>query len=149
MGRRTRVSNPLCRIMPKHHDSHPTCMIIGPNRHTTWLTVHAPTPTLLRLHPPVVGFLHEALTQIVTTADPSLTLTLAKDTQLYFPACVVTGCRDGEAWLYVCAATPSAVRLHRRLIQFLREALADLPATPPIDAKPADRTGPPPLASIS
>jgi hypothetical protein len=47
-----------------------------------------------------------------------------------YPECAVVpgGDRDQVAWLFVFAATPSAVRLCPDLTRFLREALADLPA---------------------
>jgi hypothetical protein len=118
--------------MVRHLDSLPTCVVAGPNRRMTWLYVHATTPTVLRLHPPVVRFLRDVLDELPKVSGKSWLL--PRDTSLTYPQCV-TGWRDTQMCLYVFAATPSTIPLAPRIVAFLREALADLPAT----AAPAHR----------
>lgn len=95
----------------------------------TWLYVHAATPTALRLHPPVVRFLRDVLAALPSRTEPHTSWSLPRDGRLTYPQCVVTGRRDDESWLYVLAATPSAIPLTPSIVAFLREALEDLPAT--------------------
>jgi hypothetical protein len=93
----------------------------------TWLYVHATTPTVLRLHPPVVRFLRDVLAELPEVSSKSRWV-LPRNTSLTHPQCV-TESRDGQLWLYVFAATPSTIPLVPRIVAFLREALADLPAS--------------------
>ena len=119
---------PVYQVMLKDlQDSLPTCVIAGPNRYRTWLYVHALTPMVLRLHPQVVDFLRDALTDLAE--GRTLHRSLRKDPTMSYPDCLVVGQGD-RAWLHVFAATPSAVKLHPRTVGFLQDALADLPATP-------------------
>jgi hypothetical protein len=95
------------------------------------LYVHGSTPTVLRLHPPVVRFLRDVLAALPDIPDRDRSMSswlLPRDTGLSYPQ-LVTGWRDPHAWLYVFVATPSTVPLAPRIVAFLREALADLPAT--------------------
>jgi hypothetical protein len=128
MARQSAVSKPVYRAMIRHLDGLPTCVVAGPNRRVTWLYVHATTPTVLRLHPPVVRFLRDVLAELSEGSSESRSWMLPRDTSLSHPQCV-TYWRDTQAWLYVFAATPSAIPLAPRIVAFLREALADLPAT--------------------
>jgi hypothetical protein len=128
MGKRSAVSKPVYRAMIRHLDSLPTCVVAGPNRRMTWLYVHATTPTVLRLHPPVVRFLCDVLAELPEMPGESRSWLLPRDTSLSHPQCV-TYSRDAQTWLYVFAATPSTIPLAPRIVAFLREALSDLPAT--------------------
>jgi len=55
---------------------------------------------------------------------------LLKDAHYSNPTCVVAGRSARESWLYVHAATPVALKLTPLVVRFLRDALADLPASP-------------------
>jgi len=112
--------------MVRHLDGLPTCVVAGPNRRMTWLYVHGTTPTVLRLHPPVVRFLRDALAELPEVPDESWVL--PRDARMTYPQCVA-GWRDAQLWLYVFAATPSTIPLAPRIVAFLCAALADLPAT--------------------
>jgi len=127
MVKRSVVSGPVYRAMVRDWDSLPTCVVAGPNRHMTWLYVHTPTPTVLRLHPPVVRFLGDVLAELPEVSSHSRWM-LPRNTGLTHPQCV-TGWHEGQLWLYVFAATPSAIPLVPRIVAFLREALDDLPAS--------------------
>lgn len=120
----------MYRIMPKYYGSLPTCVVAGPSRAMVWLYVHGPAPTILRLHPPVVRFLLDTLAMLDEPADSSVSWSLPRDTSMSYPECAVVPSdgRGQAAWLYVFAATPSAVPLRPRLVRFLLEALAELPA---------------------
>jgi len=104
---------------------HPTCVVAGHDRRNCWLYVHATTPTVLRLHPPVVQFLWEP----VPGFGP-VHWWLPRNTAASYPDCAVTGRSRRDTWLYVYAAAPSAVRLVPPLVEFLQDALIDLPAAP-------------------
>jgi hypothetical protein len=130
-----RLDDPVYRILWK--DSCiplPTCVVAGPDRRNTWLYVHASTPTVLRLHPPVVAFLWDVLEELlgagadVDPADGAVVWSLPAEHGLSHPECVVAWTGD-HAWLSVLAATPSTVLLHPTLQEFLRTALAGLPAS--------------------
>lgn len=128
MGKRPLVSVPVYRAMMRDADNLPACVVAGPNPRTTWLYVHTTTPTVLRLHPPVVRFLRDVLAELPEAPDKSRSWLLPRDISLSNPQCV-TYWRDAQTWLYVFAATPSAIPLAPRIVAFLRDALADLPAT--------------------
>lgn len=104
------VSEPVYWATIRDFDCLPTCVVAGPNRRMTWLYVHATTPTVLRLHPPVVRFLHDVLAQLPSKSSRSRSWVLPRDTGLSHPQCV-TGFGDGQPWLYVFAATPSTIPL--------------------------------------
>jgi hypothetical protein len=99
----------------------------SPHDLAVWLYVHATTPTVLRLHPPVVRFLRDVLAELPEVSGTSRWM-LPRNTSLTHPQCV-TGWHDGQLWLYVFAATPSTIPLVPRIVAFLRAALADLPAS--------------------
>jgi hypothetical protein len=80
------------------------------------------------LHPPVVRFLCDVLAELPEVSSESTSWVLPRDTSLTHPQCV-TGWRNNQLWLYVFAATPSTIPLAPRIVAFLREALADLPAS--------------------
>ena len=125
-------NGPVYRLLLKDFDGFPTVVIAGPNRRRTWLYVHGPTPTVLRLHWPVVRFLRDALGELGTWLDRSEAergaLVCGLPWHETYPECVLIA-SGRRAWLHVFSATPSVVRLHRRAVRFLQEALADLPAT--------------------
>jgi hypothetical protein len=105
----------------------PTCVVAGPNRHRAWLYVHAATPTVLRLHPQVVRFLLDALRELrAPTGGATACWRLARDTSISYPECVVIRYGD-RAWLHLFAATPSAVQLAPPVVEFLVDALTELP----------------------
>src|SRR5215470_14175634 len=105
MGKRSMVSSPVYRALVRDWDALPTCVVAGPNRRMTWLYVHAATPTVLRLHPPVVRFLRDMLAKFPESSQRSTSWVLPNDTKLSYPQCV-TGWASGQSWLYVFAATP-------------------------------------------
>ena len=128
MAQKLMADSPVYRVMLKDLlDSLPTCVVAGPNRHRTWLYVHTPTPLVLRLHPQVVDFLRDVLAELAD--GHTLHRSLGKDPTMSYPDCLVVG-HGNRAWLHVFATTPSAVKLHPRTVDFLQEAMADLPATP-------------------
>ena len=142
MSRRSKIDTwPVYRAVFKS-DTNPTCVVAGPNRRSVWLYVHASTPTVLRLHPPVVRFLLDALAELAARATAAgdrapLHRRLRRDTTLSHPECAVAGHDHTDAWLYVHADAPSAVQLTPTVIAFLTEALAELPAAPrPRNAAP-------------
>lgn len=59
------VLTTVCRVSLKDSERFPTFVVAGPTRHLVWLYAHDLTPTVLRLHPPVVRFLRTALTELV------------------------------------------------------------------------------------
>ena len=123
---------PVYHASLKDDEGFPTVVVAGPGRDRVWLYVHETTPTVLRLHPPVVRFLLDALRDVHGWFDrpqrerAALVWTLPRGGVLY-PECVLiaTGRR---AWLHVFAASPSVVRLNERTVEFLQYALAELPA---------------------
>jgi len=125
------MADPVYRVLLRDsNDVLHTCVVSGPRRGMVWLYVHAPAPTVLRLHREVVGFLRPALTVL---ADPEAGngpwfWTLHRS-DLY-PTCVVTGW-GRQVWLHVFAQSPTAVRLTRPVVAFLADALADLPVCDP------------------
>ncbi|MGH3991400.1 MAG: hypothetical protein ACRDSN_02940 [Pseudonocardiaceae bacterium] len=137
-------SGPVYRVLRKDSITHPTCVAAGQDQRNAWLYVHAPTPTVLRLHPPVVEFLQDVLAEVAALPDSAVAglcpiyRSLRKGSTLSYPQCVVAGRSHRDIWLYVFAATPSAIKLVPRLVEFLQEALADLPAAPaPLIAVPS------------
>ena len=143
--------SPVYRCIRKDSRSHPTCVVAGRDRRTAWLYVHGATPMVLRLHPPVVRFLRDVLAEVAgLPARPVVELGplyrhLPRHSELSHPDCVVAGRSRRDTWLHVFAATPSAVRLVPRLVDFLGDALADLPATSAASAE-AGSAGPQPLS---
>jgi hypothetical protein len=90
MARRPRNEwAPVYRILLKsswYGDCVPTCVVAGPNRHRAWLYVHTTTPTVLRLHPQVVRFLHDSLTELATPTDNGISCwSLPKRTDVSYP----------------------------------------------------------------
>lgn len=132
MGTPSRVE-PVYHCIYNETGLHPTCVIAGRNRHRAWLYVHAATPMILRLHPPVVRFLRDIAAELTGGPDARVVdfgvmhRWLRKDTQQSYPECLVTG-RSRNVWLNVFAATPSSVKLVPQVVDFLQNALADLPA---------------------
>jgi len=122
---------PVYRVLLKDlWDCLPTVVVAGPNRGRTWLYVHALTPLVLRLHPPVVHFLRNVLSELTDEPDRMPAgRSLPANPHLSYAECRVVGHGD-DMWLYVFAATPGAVRLYPRTVTFLRDVLADLPARP-------------------
>lgn len=139
--------SPIYRLLRKDLSyCQPTVVVAGPHRRSVWLYVHATTPTVLRLHPPVVAFLRDALDELTAAGlDPGptgvLVWSLPAATHASYPDCVVLRDGTGAAWLHVYAASPSTVRLHPILIEFLRDALTDLPAYPTQYGQPARAVG--------
>ena len=136
-----RGRGPLYRVLLKDSDCFPTCVVAGPDRRRAWLYVHATTPTVLRLHPPVVEFLLTTLAE--WDGADAMVRSLPADSSVSYPGCVAVG-RDGKAWLYVMSATPSVVPLFPRLVSFLRDVLAELP-TVPDSSRPTPPLGSPEL----
>jgi hypothetical protein len=143
MGKRSEVTDPVCRILPKDVDGLATFAIYGPNRRMTWLAVHALTPTVVRLWPQVVRFLSDALDELADPSNRSLWWQLPRHDE--YPEYVVIKTPGGDPWLYVFAASPNAVRLTPDRVAFLRQALADLPAISPAHA---DRHGRPTVTKM-
>jgi hypothetical protein len=122
---------PVYRASLKDGDGFPTVVVAGPTRDRgrVWLYVHDLTPTVLRLRPPVVRFLRDALADVADwLVQPEigrgvLVWTLPRETP--DPECVLVA-SGWRVWLHVFAASPSVVRLNTRMVAFLLEALADL-----------------------
>jgi hypothetical protein len=129
MGKRSQVSNPICRVMTKDVDGVATFAVYGPNRKLVWLSVHSVTPTVVRLWPEVVRFLRDTLDELADPSNASMMWRLPRSD--IHPEYVVIKVPDGSPWLYVFAASPNAIRLTPDRVTFLREALADLPAMAP------------------
>lgn len=126
MGKRSQVKDPICRVMTKDIDGVATFAIYGPNRRMVWLSVHATTPTVVRLWPNVVRFLRDALDELADPSSETLIWRLPWSTMN--PEYVLLKAPGGHPWLHVFAASPNALRLTPDRIAFLRDALADLPA---------------------
>jgi len=109
----------------------PTVVVAGPTRKRgrMWLYVHDVTPTVLRLHPPVVRFLLDSLTELGDWFErprnkrPAVVWTLPRSDD--HPECVLVASGQ-RARLHVFAASPSMVRINERIVAFLLDALADL-----------------------
>jgi len=134
MSRRSAAAQwPFYRAMFKSY-TNPTCVVAGPNRQNTWLYVHGTTPTVLRLHPPVIRFLLDTLTELAELPDRApfepvpVYRSLRRDATLSHPHCVIAGRNRGDAWLHIHAAAPSAVQLTPSVITFLLDTLTELPA---------------------
>jgi hypothetical protein len=59
--------DPYYRLLPRGPhtpNSHPKCVIAGPNRRNAVLYVHGPTPCALPLTPQLVAFLRDALADL-------------------------------------------------------------------------------------
>jgi hypothetical protein len=111
--------------MTRDVDGTATFAVYGPNRELVWLSVHALTPTVVRLWPLVVRFLRDTLDDL---ADPSNTTLLWRLPQANIhPEYVVIRVPAGDPWLYLFAASPNAICLTEDRQAFLREALAELP----------------------
>ena len=142
MGRRSRIAPvPVYRVLLKDSETHPTCVVAGRHPRHAWLYVHAATPMVLRLHPPVVKFLRDVLAEVARLPASSMTelgvvyRSLPGNATMSYPECVVAGRSRRDVWLYVFAVTPSMVKLVPRVVAFLSEALADLPAGPAAHAE--------------
>lgn len=127
MGKRSQVTDPICRVMTRDADGVATFAIYGPNRRMVWLSVHSTTPTVVRLWPYVVRFLRDALDELADPSSATLMWRLPWSTQN--PEYVLLRVPDGHPWMHVFAASPNALRLTPDRIAFLRDALSDLPAT--------------------
>ena len=65
MAKRPGTESPVYRILLKGADySNPTCVVAGVSVRRSWLYVHASTPVALKLTPPVVRFLLDALADL-------------------------------------------------------------------------------------
>ena len=128
-----RARRPVYRVSLKDWEGFPTVVVAGPHRERVWLYGHGPsTPTVLRLHRPVVRFLVDALADVAGWFDQppddrgTVVWTLPRG-GVDYPECVVLASYR-RAWLHVYAMAPSMLRLNERIVEFLREAVADLPA---------------------
>lgn len=70
MGQPSRMSSPVCHVMPRSVDGVAALAVYGPYSTMVWLSVHAVTPTVIRLWPLVVRFLLDTFADL---ADPSNT----------------------------------------------------------------------------
>lgn len=116
--------------------SHPTCVIAGTDRYHAWLYVHDRTPMVLRLHPQVVQFLRDVIADLDAPGVPHVPgldmmyRRLERDAAMSYPELHVSGRPRRAVWLNVYTATPSALLLVPKVVDFLRNGLAGLPATP-------------------
>lgn len=63
-------ANPVYSILLKGPNyANPTCVVAGRNPRESWLYVHAATPVALKLTPPVVRFLLDALADLPASAN--------------------------------------------------------------------------------
>ena len=125
MGKRPQLTGPICHVMTRDVDGVATFVVYGPNTKLVWLSIHTPTPTVIRLWPLVVRFLRDTLEDL---ADPTnSTLLWQLPAASVHPEYVVIRVPDSEPWLYLCGPSPNALRLTNRRITFLRDALAQLP----------------------
>jgi len=122
---------PVYRVSLKDTEGFPTFVVAGPDRNRVWLYVHDLTPTVLRLHPPVVRFLLDAMTELAgwfeqpVVERAPLMWTLPRMNE--FPECVLIASQQ-RAWIHVFAARPSVMRLNPGIVTFLLdEGLANLP----------------------
>jgi hypothetical protein len=146
MGKRSQVTNPVCRVMTKDIDGLATFAVYGPNRNLVWLAVHTITPTVVRLWPLVVRFLRDTLDELADPSNPTLLWRLPTDT--LHPEYLVIRTPDGDPWLHIFAASPNAIRLTPDRIAFLQDALAELPtmAAEHVDRR---RAAPPGLRRVT
>lgn len=126
MGKRSQITDPICHVMTRDIDGLATFAVYGPNRKLVWLSVHALTPTVVRLWPLVVRFLLDTLDELTDRSNTTVTWRLPKTS--INPEYVVIRVPVGDPWLYIFAASPNAIRLNPKRIAFLQEALANLPA---------------------
>lgn len=125
------IQGPVYRVSLKDYRGFPTFVVAGPDRHRVWLYVHDLTPTVLRLHPPVVRFLLAALTELAgwfeqpVAQRAPVVWTLPREDD--FPECVLVASHQ-RAWMHVFAARPSVVRFNPGIVTFLLdEGLLGLP----------------------
>jgi hypothetical protein len=132
------LNNPVYRILVRNSSTvKNTWVVSGPSRRMTWLYVHSPIPVQMRLRQPVVAFLRHVAQEL--PANPAgrrglRSWTLRKASNWAYPPCVVHEQESGPARLHVYARVPAAVLLEPPALTFLREALADLPATADLEA---------------
>jgi len=92
------------RVSLKDTEGFPTFVVAGPDRNKVWLYVHDLTPTVLRLHPPVVRFLQAALTELAAWFEQPvaerapLVWTLPRMNE--YPECVLVASHR-RAWMHV------------------------------------------------
>jgi hypothetical protein len=115
----------VCRVMTRGVDGVATFAVYGPSRDMVWLSVHALTPTVVRLWPLVVRFLRDALADLADPTNATIVWQLPRTDE--YPEYVLLRVPGGDPWLYIYAASPNAIRLTEDRRAFLREALADLP----------------------
>jgi len=115
----------ICRVMTRDADGQSTFAVYGPNRDLVWLSVHAVTPTVVRLWPLVVRFLRDTLDDLADPSNPTLLWRLPA--AAVHPEYVVIRVPAGDPWLYIFAASPNAISLTPDRITFLQDALAELP----------------------
>lgn len=126
MSTRSPAQRPICQVMTRGTDGTATFAVYGPNRNMVWLSVHAVTPTVVRLWPLVVRFLRDTLDELT---DPfSTTIMWQLPAATAHPEYIVIRVPDDDPWLYLFAASPNAIRLTEDRQAFLRDALANLPA---------------------
>ena len=126
MGGQSRVGAPMCQVMTRGIDGVATFAVYGPDPSMVWLSVHATTPSVIRLWPLVVRFLLDTLDDLADPANTTLQWRLPSSS--LHPELVIIRVPDGDPWLYVFAASPSAIDLTDDRKAFLRKALAELPA---------------------
>ena len=126
MGKRPQLTGPICHVMTRDVDGVATFVIYGPNTKLVWLSIHTPTPTVVRLWPLVVRFLRDTLEDL---ADPTnSTLLWQLPAASAHPEYVVIRMPDDAPWLYLFGPSPNAFRLTPSRITFLQNALTELPA---------------------
>jgi hypothetical protein len=118
------MTDSICRVMTRDTDGQSTFAVYGPNRDLVWLSVHAVTPTVVRLWPLVVRFLRDTLDDL---ADPSNPTLLWRLPAAVHPEYLVIRVPAGDPWLYIFAASPNAISLTPDRITFLQDALSELP----------------------
>jgi hypothetical protein len=126
LGTQSRISRPICRVMTRGTDGAATFAVYGPNRNMVWLSMHATTPTIIRLWPLVVRFLLDTLNDLADPTNITMQWCLPSSTQ--HPELVIIRVPDSDPWWYLFAASPNAIQLTRERLTFLRKALAELPA---------------------
>lgn len=133
-----RMMKVIYRCLYHESGSNPTCVISGKDTHHAWLYIHDRTPMVLRLHPQVVQFLRNVIAELDAPRDPCVVdlglvyWRLERDTSISYPELLVSGRLRRAVWLNVYAATPSSLLLVPKVVDFLRDSLVDLPATPAV-----------------